>query len=120
MLSFLQPFRSHADAFDQRFGIANGQAPERYSTVYVRDQGRMINAERVYDVVHEDPARLERLEQDIRADMSYTDRRVVANAITLVNAHNDRPITTPEQLTAAARRHSPLPQSCRGDACPTR
>ena len=108
MLSFLQPFRSHTEALDQRFGIANVHAPERYSTVYVRDQGRMINAERKYDVVHEDSARLERLEQDIRADMSYTDRRVVANAITLVNAHNDRPITTPEQLTAAARRHSPL------------
>jgi len=80
----------------------------RFGTVYVREQGRHVNAERFYYVVHDDPDRLERLQQRIRADMSYTEHRVVNNSFALVNTNNNREIQTPDQLSAALHRNSPL------------
>ena len=82
--------------------------PARYGVVHVRNQGRIVNQERSYHVVHEDVDRLERLHQDIRSDMSHTDRAVVTNAMDLVNVHNGRAIDTNEQLSNALMRHSPL------------
>lgn len=98
-----------SQAVCQRSFLPGGDdEPARYGVVHVRNQGRITNQERSYHVVHEDVDRLERLHQDIRSDMSHTDRAVVTNAMDLVNVHNGRAIDTNEQLSNALKRHSPL------------